>query len=43
MNTAQPSTSAVHLPMGIYVFYEQDEDGAWGGSTPWFVIDGTGS
>jgi hypothetical protein len=36
------STAAVHLPMGMYVFYEHDENGTRGAGTPWFIVDGTG-
>jgi len=36
------SNGPVHLPMGMYVFYERQENGAWGEPTPWFIVDGTG-
>jgi hypothetical protein len=36
------SGAAVHLPMGMYVFYEQRANGSWGEATAWFIVDGTG-
>jgi hypothetical protein len=36
------SAGPVHLPMGMYVFYELQENGAWGEPTPWFIVDGVG-
>jgi hypothetical protein len=37
-----PSDAPVYLPMGMYVFYQQRENGSWGEATPWFIVDGTG-
>jgi hypothetical protein len=34
--------AAVHLPMGMYVFYEQRENGTWSAATAWFIADGVG-